>query len=97
MEEEGSKADDLETNQPILDGMETRVFRMTLPMPSKNLSETIKAAMEMLMRLKVDGFEVQRLHTDRGKEFRQRTLSELGDEPWPHGVSHGGRRPESDW
>ena len=26
--------------------------------------------MEMIMGLQVDGFEVQRVHTDRGKEFR---------------------------
>ena len=60
---------DIDTDQPLPEGMELRVFRMTLPMPSKNTSETIKAAMEMIMRLKADGFEVLRIHTDRGKEF----------------------------
>ena len=66
---------DIDTHQPVPEDMEIRVFRMTLPMPSKNASETIKAGMEMIMRLKADGFEVQRIHTDRGKEFRGRFQS----------------------
>ena len=87
---------DIDTDQPLPEGMELRVFRMTLPMPSKNTSETIKAAMEIVMRLKADGFEVQRTHTDRGKEFRGKFQSwamkrglvvtrTAGDDPTPNG------------
>ena len=63
------------TDVPMPDGMEMRVFRMVLPMTAKKASETIKGTMEMLMRLRADGFEVHRAHTDRGKEFRGRFQS----------------------
>ena len=46
-----------------------RVFRMVLPMTSKNSKEVMNTAIEMLLRLRVDGYNVNRIHTDRGKEF----------------------------
>ena len=63
---------DHDTDQPIAERMEIRVFRMTLPLKAKNANGAIWSAMEMVMGLQVDGFDVQRVHTDRGQEFHGR-------------------------
>ena len=38
-------------------------------MQTKTAREVIKTAMEFLLKLKMDGFHVGRIHTDRGHEF----------------------------
>eukprot|EP00438_Fugacium_kawagutii_P026560 Skav206294 [mRNA] locus=scaffold3268:30491:38245:+ [translate_table: standard] len=48
---------------------ETRVFRLALPMSTKNSREVTETAMEMLLALRADGFHVGRIHVDRGHEF----------------------------
>ena len=48
---------------------EVRVFRMALPMSSKASPEVTKTVMELLLRLRIDGYHVTRVHTDRGREF----------------------------
>ena len=48
---------------------EVRVFRLSLPMTTKTAREVSSTAMEMLIKLKVDGFGVAKIHTDRGHEF----------------------------
>ena len=59
----------LEDEEPG-DELEFRVFRLAIPMPSKSATETVKAASEMVMRLRADGYHLTKIHTDRGKEFR---------------------------
>ena len=48
---------------------EVRVFRMALPMSSKASPEVTKTIMEFLLRLRTDGYQITRVHTDRGREF----------------------------
>ena len=48
---------------------EVRIFRLALPMITKTAREVSATAMEMLIKLKVDGFTVAKIHSDRGHEF----------------------------
>ena len=48
---------------------EVRVYRMAVPMSSKNSEEVMATASEMLIRLRTDGFHVHRIHVDQGREF----------------------------
>ena len=68
MDEEEENEDKKEEEERMKD-FEVRVFRIVLPMTSKNSTEVMNTAIEMLLRLKVDGYDVNRVHTDRGKEF----------------------------
>ena len=51
------------------DDMEIKVYRLAVPMPSKGSPHIIKAAMEMTLRLRIDGYHITRVHSDQGKEF----------------------------
>ena len=51
---------------------EVRVYRIAMPMETKNSEEVMQTAMEMMLRLKTDGFAVQRVHVDQGREFMGR-------------------------
>ena len=48
---------------------ETRIFRLAAPMFSKKAKEVVRAAMDMLLRLRADGFHVAHIHSDQGHEF----------------------------
>ena len=54
---------------------EVRVYRMALPMSSKNSEEVMATTSEMMVRLRTDGFHVQRVHVDQGREFMGRFRS----------------------
>ena len=49
--------------------MEMRVFKLALPMRSKKSKEVTRTAMEMILKLRIDGYHVNRIHSDRGHEF----------------------------
>lgn len=51
---------------------EVRVYRIAMPMETKNSEEVLQTTMEMMLRLKTDGFAVQRIHVDQGREFMGR-------------------------
>ena len=46
-----------------------KTFRMAVPMRTKTSKEVTATALEMVLRLRADGFPVSRIHTDCGKEF----------------------------
>ena len=48
---------------------EIRLFKLVLPLRSKKAKEVTRAAMEMILKLKIDGYHVNRIHSDRGHEF----------------------------
>jgi len=48
---------------------EVRVFRMVTPLVSKQGQEVLRASMEFILRLKMDGYYVNQVHTDQGGEF----------------------------
>ena len=76
-EEEKEKGnEDQEGQQEAEDGpqgedgdYEIRVFKMALPLRSKKAREVTRVAMEMVLKLKIDGYHVNRIHSDRGHEF----------------------------
>ena len=65
VEEEGEKKEDEE----VPEGWEIRVFRLVAPMSSKKTEETLKTAIEFVLRLRADGFWVNQIHTDQGHEY----------------------------
>ena len=48
---------------------ETRTFRLASPMFSKKAKEVVRATMDMLLRLRADGFHIAHIHSDQGHEF----------------------------
>ena len=75
---------------------EIKTFHLALPMLTKKAMEVTKATMEMVLRLKMDGYTVNRIHTDQGREFsgqfaaycRRRGImltKTAGDEPQANG------------
>ena len=48
---------------------EVRTYRMVLPMTSKASPEVTKTVMEFILRLRIEGYHISRVHTDRGREF----------------------------
>ena len=51
------------------DAYEIRVFKMALPLRSKKAREVTRVAMEMVLKLRMDGYHVTCIHSDRGHEF----------------------------
>ena len=48
---------------------EVRVFRMVSPVATKKAEETLQIVMEMILRLRADGYWVSQVHTDQGHEY----------------------------
>jgi len=48
---------------------EVEVHRMVMPLGSKSADDVLRATIQLYLRLKSEGFEVQQIHTDRGAEF----------------------------
>ena len=51
------------------EGWEVRVFRMAAPLATKRTEETLRTAIEFVLRLKADGYTVTQIHTDQGHEY----------------------------
>ena len=49
---------------------ETRVFRLATPMYTKQAKEVVRVVMDMLLRLRADGYHVGHIHSDQGHEFQ---------------------------
>ena len=78
------------------DDFEIKTFHLALPMLSKKSLEVTKTAMEMVLRLRMDGYTVNHIHADQGHEFagnfaawcRKRGIlltKTAGDEPQSNG------------
>ena len=64
-EEEGGK----EEGEDQRVDFKIKTFRLAIPMATKSAPEVTRAAMEMVLQLKMDGYTVNAIHTDRGREF----------------------------
>ena len=51
------------------DDWEVRVFRLAAPMATKRTEETLRTAIEFVLRLRADGYTVNQIHTDQGHEY----------------------------
>ena len=51
------------------DDFRVEVYRLALPMQCKKSREVTKTVMEMILRLRMDGYNVNQVHTDQGHEF----------------------------
>ena len=68
VEEKEARKEETEGKE-VPEGREVRVFRLVAPMASKRTEETLKTAIEFVMRLRADGFWVNQIHTDQGHEY----------------------------
>ena len=50
-------------------GFDTKIFRLASPMITKTAREVTRTTMDMLLKLRMDGFHIGRIHSDRGREF----------------------------
>ncbi|CAL1154020.1 unnamed protein product [Cladocopium goreaui] len=64
---EEPEGDDQEADEQPPDGLLPRGAE--LPEESKKAREVTRVAMEMVLKLKIDGYHVNRIHSDRGHEF----------------------------
>ena len=48
---------------------EVKVFRMAAPLATKKAEECLQMVMEMILRLRTDGYWVFQVHTDQGHEY----------------------------
>ena len=62
----GEREEEKEEGQ---NGVEIKTFHLALPMLSKKALEVTKTAMDMILRLRIDGYWVNHIHTDQGHEF----------------------------
>ena len=51
------------------DEMEVRVFRLAAPLATKRTEETLRTAIEFVLRLKADDYHVSQIHTHQGHEY----------------------------
>ena len=66
----GETRPDQEAVEEELKDFEVQVFRMLIPMPSKKAPVVLQTAIEMVLRLRANGYPIHQVHTDRGREFR---------------------------
>ena len=80
--EEKKPLDEVERDGDMPDGAEEReepemnVFRFAIPLAKKVGSVVLQAINELYIQLRVHGYTVVRLHSDRGGEFRGRALNQ---------------------
>ena len=55
---------------------ELNIFRFCIPLPGKTKDVVLKAINELYIQLRVHGYTVTRLHSDRGGEFRGKGLEQ---------------------
>ena len=74
-QEEGSHPEE-ELPQVLQEGSEEekeqyelKTFRLVVPMKNKKAAEVSSCAMEMILRLRGDGYHITHIHTDQGHEF----------------------------
>ena len=53
----------------VEEATEVRVFRLAIPMITKKAKEVSEKAMQMIIKLRSEGFVVSKIHSDRGHEF----------------------------
>eukprot|EP00435_Cladocopium_sp_Y103_P009390 s5129_g2.t1 len=68
-EDEPEDAGKNPAEEEVKEELEMRVFKLALPLRSKKAKEVTRVAMEMILKLKLDGYQVSRVHSDRGHEF----------------------------
>ena len=66
----GETEPDQEAEKEEYKDFEIQVFRMVIPMPSKKAPVVLQTAIEMILRLRANGYPIHQVHCDRGREFR---------------------------
>ena len=56
-------------DEEVKEEFELRTFRMAAPMTSKKAEEVTRTTMEFILKLRIDGHYVNRIHSDQGHEF----------------------------
>ena len=87
IEEEGEEKKEGESEEAK--EFETRVFRLAAPMFSKKAKEVTRVTMDMLLRLRADGYHVGHIHSDQGHEF-QGHFKQWCRERYPSHTNPGG-------
>lgn len=67
--EKESEAERPRRGEKIGEDWEVRVFRLAAPMATKRAEETLRTAIEFVLRLRADGYTVNQIHTDQGHEY----------------------------
>ena len=71
--EEGRK-ELTEEEKKALDDFDVETFRLAVALPSRAAEVVLEAIIQMYLQLRMDGYYVKQLHSDRAREFTTRTL-----------------------
>lgn len=80
---EGEAAEEGEHQEPeeaVREGVEdqekfeVKTFRMVTPIPSKAGDVVLQAAIDMILKLRLDGYEIFQVHSDNGGEFTSQMM-----------------------
>lgn len=87
-EESEQRPEEKEGEAEKKEEFETGVFRLAAPMYSKKATEITRVVMDMMLRLRADGYHIGHIHSDQGHEFQghqkmvQRKRSSFDTDPW---------------
>ena len=102
-EHEGELRDQLPGDDPQRDvpspeerrDPEINVYRLCIPMETKGSAEVLQAINSMFIQLRVSGYSVVRLHTDKGGEYRGNPLQRWCDARSIHKTTTAGVSSQS--
>ena len=70
----GEEGAEVKEEVEIKDGFETVTYRLAIPLESRNSGEVMAAVHEMYVQLRILGYPVTRLHSDKAREFMSQLM-----------------------
>ena len=71
------------------------VLRVGIPLKGKGKEDVLSGAMDLYLQLKADGFPVQGIHTDRGREFMNSRFKQWTRSRCIMHTTNGGEDPQA--
>ena len=72
--QDGEKKDLTEEEKKALEDFDVETFRLAIALPSRAADVVLEAVIQMYLQLRMDGYNVRQLHSDRAREFTTRNL-----------------------
>ena len=66
----------LRSEKKALEDFEVETFRLAVALPSRAAEVVLEAIIQMYLQLRMDGYYVKQLHSDRAREFTTRALQQ---------------------
>ena len=63
-----------EEEKKAIEDFDVEVYRLAIALPSRAAEVVLEGIIQMYLQLRMDGFQVRQLHSDRAREFTTKTL-----------------------